>query len=159
MACHEKPTVLAPDLAVDFACGANPKPEDVRAFLSARGFSSADEEAARRNAGKSFFPLQIDATDRHRVMIEIVGLKKPTSYGSSIDYHLTITSPPPTKHDRALEQDTVRFVRSALHCALHNANHFENGPDSVQLFDAVFGDMQRRMKAATRSALDSQPSR
>jgi hypothetical protein len=145
-ACHEKTAVLAPDLAVDFGCAANPKPKTVEAFLSAHGFSSVDEEETRRKQGKTFFPLQIDAYDRRRVMIEVIGLRKPKSYGSGVDYRLTITSPPPTRHDNVLEDDAVKLVRDTLRCQLHMVSRFENGADSVRLFDAVFEDEQRRMR-------------
>lgn len=147
-ACSEKPAVLAPDLAVDFGCAANPRPQAILAFLSAHGFSSIDEEQARHRKGRTFFPLQIDAFDRRRVLIEVIGLKKPKSYGSGIDYRLTITSPPPTLHDQALESDAVSLVRGTLRCDLHAVSRFENGRDSLELFNAIFEDEQRRMRAA-----------
>ena len=146
-ACREKAAVLAPDLTVDFGCAANPRPEVIRTFLSAHGFTSFDEERARRREGKTFFAFQIDASDRRRVMIEVIGLRKPESYGSGVDYRLTVTSPPPTAHDHALEDDAVHLVRHTLRCQVHAVNRFENGPDSTTLFNAVFDDLQRRMRA------------
>jgi len=147
-ACREKSAVLAPDLSVDFGCATNPRTAIISSFLSARGFTSFDEEQARRKKGKTFFALQLDAYDRRREMFEIIGLKKPESYGSGIDYRLTITSPPPTSHDRALEDAAVRLVRDTLRCQLHAVGRFENGADSLDLFNAVFEDEQRRMSGA-----------
>ncbi len=118
----------------------------MRIFLSSRGFSSFNEEKARRRVGKTFFPLQIDAYDRRRVMVEVIGLRKPSSYGNGVNYRLTITSPPPTLHDRALEDAAVDLVRDALRCEIHAVGRFENGADSVALFNAVFADEQRRMQ-------------
>lgn len=123
----------------------------MRAFLSTHGFSSVDEERARHREGKAFFALQIDAFDRRRVMIEVIGLQKPKSYGSGVDYRLTITSPPPTMHDRVLEADAVSLVRDILRCQLHAVNRFENAPESITLFNAIFEDLQRRMHTAPKS--------
>ena len=147
-ACQESPTLLAPDIVIDFGCPTNPPAERVMTFLSMHGFTSLDLEAARRKKGDTFFPLQIDAFDRRRIMIEVIGLKKPRSYGSGVDYRLTITSPPPTRHDQALESDAVQFVRGTLRCQVHDVGRFDNDVNAVKLFDSVLADVQRRMRVA-----------
>ena len=149
--CHEKPAVLAPDIKVEFGCATNPSPATVAAFLSRHGFAWSDEEQARRRQGKTFFPLQIDAVDRHRVIIEVIGLRKPRSYGSGIDYRLTITSPPPTRHDDRLESSAVGFVRETLRCEVHDVGRYENDADSSALFDSVLTDLNRRMRTGRGS--------
>jgi len=146
VACHERPVALAPDLVVDFGCTAHPRPALAIAFLSARGFSALDIEQSRRNEGRRYFPLQIDANNRRRVMVELIGLQKPESYGSGIDFRLTITSPPPTVRDTTLEDDALRLVRDGFHCKVHAVRRFENGPDSIALFNNVYEDVQRRMR-------------
>jgi hypothetical protein len=138
--------VLAPDLVVDFGCATIPRADVISTFLSVHGFTSFDEERERRERGKSFFALQINAYDQHRMMVEVIGLRKPKSYGSGVNYRLTITSPPPTVHDHALEDAAVRLVRDTLACQLHAVNRFENRADSVAIFNAVFEDEQRRMR-------------
>jgi len=148
VACHERPVALAPDLVVDFGCAANPRPAPAIAFLLARGFTARDIEQSRRNEGRRFFPLQIDAYDRRRVMVELIGLQKPESYGSGVDFRLTITSPPPTVHDATLEDDALRLVQDGLHCKVHAVRRFENGPDSIALFNIVYEDERRRMRNA-----------
>ena len=145
-ACYEKPTLLAPDLVVDFGCPTNPSVEAVKAFLSVHSFTSLDLEAARRMKGNIFFPLQIDAFDRRRTVIEVIGLRKPRSYGSGVDYRLTITGPPPTRHDDRLESDAARFVHDTLGCQVRDVRRFENDANAAALFDSAFSDLQRRMR-------------
>jgi hypothetical protein len=144
-ACHERPRVLAPDLVVDFGCRADPSRAAIMMFMAAHHFSAFDEESARRRHGKAFFPLQIEGYDNRSVMLDVIGLRKPKSYGSGVDYRLTITSPPPTHHDTTLESNALQFVRITLGCEVHDVRRFENDAGSVSLFKSIFEDVQGRI--------------
>ncbi len=156
VACHQRPEAIAPDAEIDFSCGNAPDENAIETFLTAQGFTHFNEERARRGREKGFFPLQIDGYNSRRWMLDLVGLKVPPSHGGRVNYRLTITSPPPTRHDAALERAAERFVRATLECRVQSLRMHDNGADSISMFDHVFAEEQRRIADWRRCArLDS----
>ncbi len=145
--CHAKPRVLAPDYELDFECKNVPPAKSVETFMITHGFSSFDEEGARRRRGLSFFPIEIHGFDAHRVMLDVIGLREPISRGGAIHYRLTITGPPPTRRDPRLESDSARFVTDLIHCRIQGTHRNFNDAQSAALFGDLFDDEQRRLRA------------
>jgi hypothetical protein len=144
-ACHEKPVALTPDLKVEFHCAQVPPSAAILSFMTAHGFSGADVEAEREAKGKHFFPLQIDGVDSHRSIFEVIGLKEPPSYGSKVDYRLTILSAPPTTHDPKLESQAQDFLESGLGCRIASIENGTNTDASARQFDLVYDEVERRL--------------
>lgn len=144
-ACHEKPVPLTPDLKVEFHCAQVPPSGAILSFMSAHGFSGADLEAAREKSGKHFFPLQVDGVDAHRSIFEVIGLKEPPSYGSKVDYRLTILSAPPTTHDPKLESQAQDFLETGLGCRIASIENGTNNDASTRQFDLVYDEVERRL--------------
>ena len=145
-ACHEKTRALSPDYAIDFGCGRRPQVLAVETFMQNHGFKFFDEEGAREKRGHSFFVLQVDGRDPRRVMLNVIGLRQPPSYGGGVAYKLTITGPPPSQHDARLEQDSRSFVSKTLECQIWSAERYDNGPESAGMFESVYGDELRRIR-------------
>jgi hypothetical protein len=159
-ACNERPQVLAPDQEIDFSCHGAPSELAIETFLRRNGFVAFDEERARRERERQFFPLEIDGFNPQRRMLDAIGLKEPPSRGHRVNYKLTLTSPPPTAHDAVLERAAVKFVRDTLRCQVSSVKVYDNGRDSLGLFNRLFADEQRRIVewrncSASRGRLDS----
>jgi hypothetical protein len=142
--------MLAPDLEIDFACRARPSEAMIENFLQGHGFSSFNEERARRRHERGFFPLQIDGYDSARRMLDVIGLKQPPSFGGHVNYRLTLTSPPPTRHDATLEHAAVDLVHGELGCVVNSVRTFENDADSASMFDRVYAEEQSRISLGRR---------
>lgn len=159
-ACNERPQVLAPDEEVDFSCRGAPSERAIENFLRRNGFVAFDEERARREREREFFPLEIDGFSQQRRTLNAIGLKEPASRGRRVKYKLTLTSPPPTAHDAELERAAVRFVRDTLRCQVSSVKTYDNGRDSLGMFNRLFADERRRIAewrncSASRGRLDS----
>jgi hypothetical protein len=144
-ACHEKPVPLTPDLKVEFHCAQVPPSAAILSFMTTHGFTGTDVEAARERKGKHFFPLQVDGVDSHRAIFEVIGLKEPPSYGSKVDYRLTILSAPPTTHDPKLESEAQDFLEGGLGCRIASIENGTNNDASTQQFDLVYDEVEHRL--------------
>jgi hypothetical protein len=143
--CNRNAEAIAPDFEVNFACNALPNERLIEDFAGKHAFSVVNEERARREHEKGFFPLKIDSYDTRRRMLDVIGLREPPSHGGGIHYRLTILGPPPTVHDPALERAALDLVRDALHCRVEFSRSFDNGPEATILFERIFKDEQRRI--------------
>jgi hypothetical protein len=143
--CRPHPQAIAPDFEVDFSCRSGPQELVIEAFARRHGFRAFNEEEARRRAGHSFFPLEIDAFDIQRRMLDVIGLREPPSRGGAVHYRLTILSPPPTVHDQALEHAGLGLVRDGLRCRVDSARANDNGSEATAMFEGIFRDEQRRI--------------
>jgi hypothetical protein len=60
---------------------------------------------------------------------------------------LTLTGPPPTKHDAGLESTVALFVREDLSCRVQAVHRYDNTRASTGLFDSVLADELARIRA------------
>jgi hypothetical protein len=151
-ACSERPQAIAPDYEIDFSCSSTPQESIIEAFASRHGFRSFDEEGARRRTGRAFFPLEIDAFDVQRRMLDVIGLREPPSRGSVVHYRLTVLSPPPTVHDEALEHAALSLVREGLQCRIDSARANDNDSRAAAMFEGIFREEQRRIAELEQKA-------
>jgi acetylornithine deacetylase/succinyl-diaminopimelate desuccinylase-like protein len=139
---------LAPDLALNFACDEKshvPAAAMIEDFLKSHGFDFVDEERVRRQYGKGFYPMQIEGFDKARRTIEFMGIsyerKGPVNLRT-----VSLDSPPPTRHDQALERDIKDFVTQGLQCKITAENHGDNPPDRKPFYDQIYADLQSRLR-------------
>lgn len=144
-ACNQRAQMIAPDFEVDFSCHGQPEESVIEGFASARGFRPFDEEHARRQRERGFFPLEIDSYDVRKRMLDVIGLREPPSHGNTIHYRLTILGPPPTVHDHMLESAALGLVRNRLRCQIETVGTNDNDRLASHLFDRIFADQQRRI--------------
>ena len=108
--------VLAPDLAFNFTCHGAAYPASemaIEKFLTSHGFTAFNEERVRRQYKLSLYPLAIDGYNTKHWMLDFRGINersgdKPEPVASI--YSVGIYSPPPTRHDAALEKALLTFV-------------------------------------------------
>ena len=143
--CNRNAETVAPDFEVDFSCHGAPNEGLIEDFARGHAFSVVNEEQARREHEKGFFPLKIDSYDARKRMFDVIGLREPPSRGGGIHYRLTILGPPPTVHDRVLEHDALALVRDTLQCRVELARSFNNGTEATVLFERIFKDEKRRI--------------
>jgi hypothetical protein len=155
--------VLAPDFAFNFTChgGAYPASETaIENFITAHGFTAFNEERVRRQYKLALYPLAIDGYTPDRRMLDFRGINDKN--GDKPDLHATIYSvgiysPPPTRHDAALEKSLLAFVSSTLKCDVSNISHGDNAADRAVFFDKVYQAEQKRIAAG--SVCDKQSGR
>ncbi len=147
---------LAPDLAFNFHCTTTPFPESeavIENFLTRHGFTAFNEERVRRRYKLSLYPLQIDGYDGGHRMLDFRGINDTPSdepIPTATLYSVGLYTPPPTRHDTALEAATLDFVVHALKCDVSNVSHGDNGADRRAFFDKVYRVEQDRIAAGRK---------
>ncbi|HEY5337977.1 MAG TPA: hypothetical protein VIJ85_07235 [Rhizomicrobium sp.] len=142
---------LAPDLAFNFRCHGAHFPASeiaIENFLRAHGFTVFNEERVRRQYHLWLYRLAIDGYDARHRMADFRGLNEtpsqPAQEATTL-YTLGIYSPPPTRHDAALEAATVEFVGKTLKCDVSQIYHAANGPERAAFYKDVYDTEQRRI--------------
>lgn len=147
---------LAADLAFNFRCqgAADPASESaIENFLVSHGFAAFNEERIRRQYRLGMYPLAIDGYDGNRRMFDFRGInEKPSDEPVAIAtiYSVGIYSPPPTRHDLALEQAALDFVRTTLKCDVLNISHGTNGAERAGFFNKIYEAEQKRIEAGRK---------
>ena len=132
-----------PDLAFVFKCPAAPSESLIENFLAVHGFAVVNAERMRRQYGRGFYPLEIDGTDPRRWAAHFMGLIPAES--GAITYTAGIESPPPTRHDDALENATLAFVTQTLKCQIEGTvTRGENPVSAASDYDQIFAMQQGR---------------
>jgi hypothetical protein len=147
---------LAPDFAFNFTChGAfYPASESaIEKFIAGHGFTAFNEERVRRQYNLPMYPLAIDGFDSKHRMLDFRGINekagdKPEPIASI--YSVGIYSPPPTRHDEALEKATLAFVSNTLKCDVSNISHADNGAERAAFFDKIYKAEQTRISQGMR---------
>jgi hypothetical protein len=123
------------DLAVNFQCGAPPSEGEIESFLAKRGFSVANEERVRRQFNLGFYPMQIEAHDQRRRTVEFMGLGAAAGANT---YDAAIYSPPPTRHDRVLEEAFGQLISKTLKCQITSITRGSNPASASSFYDRLF---------------------
>lgn len=147
---------LAPDFAFNFKCSGEQDPPSeaaIEKFIASRGFTVFNEERVRRQYNLPLYPLAIDGYDSKRWMLYFRGIND--QQGDKPDMHATIFSvgiysPPPTRHNAALESATQDFVAHTLKCDVSNISHGDNGAERAAFFDKIYRTEQKRIAAGLR---------
>ncbi|MDR3525882.1 MAG: hypothetical protein P4L57_01295 [Rhizomicrobium sp.] len=141
---------LAPDLAVNFQCSMPPSEAAIEQFLTGRKFTVANLERMRRQFNLAFYPLEIEGYDQERRFVHFIGLPSGSLDGAKITYSVGVNSPPPTRHDAALEKAVLHFITTTLKCKASSVNHGSNPTDASAFYDEVFAlQLSRDHEAAT----------
>lgn len=152
---------IAPDLAFNFTChgAADPVSETaIEDFLKSHGFTAFNEERVRKQYHLRLYPLAIDGDDKNRRMLDFRGINEKASdapVAKATIYSVGLYSPPPTMHDRKLEDATVAFVKTALKCDVSQFTHGNNDADRAAFYDKVYAAEQTRIAAGRRCDRES----
>jgi len=147
---------LAPDFAFNFKCQGEqdpPSEASIEKFVASRGFTVFNEERVRRQYNLPLYPLAIDGHNAKHWMLYFRGINdqqgdKPDMHANI--YSVGIYSPPPTRHDAALESATQDFVAHTLKCDVSNITHGNNGAERTAFFEKVYSTEQKRIAAGLR---------
>jgi len=146
---------LGADLAIDFTCSGSAYPASeaaIEKFLKARNFTVANDERMRRQLNFGFFPLQIESYDARDITVEFQGLADSPDASNwseaTVNYHATIYSPPPTKHDNELETALRSFITQDLRCKITSENASENPPEAASFYADILARQKNRMREA-----------
>jgi hypothetical protein len=134
VACYsESRGSQSPDLAFWFRCEerANPALENrIAGFLKAQGFRVLNLGKLQREHGVGIYDLSIDALDQQRRIIDIHAFRE--SPGS---YSVGLYSPPPTKHDSALEEALLNFASKEIGCSTDQVTRNSNGSEAAEMHE------------------------
>jgi hypothetical protein len=142
---------LGSDMWAFFECrgGGQPQPALVEKFLGSHGFSSVDAERVRRQYGRGFYPLEMEAYDARRRMVTVQGIAFESKGGvTRVDYSVSLDSPPPTHHDTKLETAILEFVGGSMKCRITSHGRSENAGDTAGFYDQLFKLQQSRIHEA-----------
>lgn len=147
---------LAPDFAFNFRChGAHyPASEPaIEKFVASHGFTVFNEERVRRQYNLPLYPLAIDGFDKGRRMLDFRGINeksgdRPVPIASI--YSVGLYSPPPTRHDKKLEDAMFAFVSGTLKCEISNVSHGDNDAARAPFFDKVYKAERKRIGQGMR---------
>lgn len=143
-ACGQPQTQL-PDLSLRVSCNAQTaraiEPE-IEEFLRAHRFKVLNLAALRR--GRSIaapWPLEIEGLDDHDRLVRVI------SHDISPDEQsLAFYSPPPTRHDDALEQSLTSFFEAK--CAPVAAERHSNDSSAAGVHEAHVRALKQRLTEA-----------
>lgn len=147
---------LAPDFAFNFTCHGASYPASepaIEKFIAAHGFAVFNEERVRRQYKLAMYPLAIDGFDTRRRILDFRGINEKASdkpVPVATIYSVGIYSPPPTRHDDALEKAMLTFVSGTLKCDVSNISHADNGAERAAFFDKVYKAEQKRIAQGMR---------
>jgi hypothetical protein len=148
-ACGQQQS-LAPDLAFNFECKKPPSEAAIEEFLRQHDFEVANPERVRRQFHRGFFPMQILAVDKRSWEITFQGLDIPAvpTRPEHVYYAVTVDSPPPTRHDAALENVLITFVSQNLGCQANSIARYENPANAAEFFSHLLSMQKNGMHEA-----------
>jgi hypothetical protein len=139
------------DLALNFECPASPDEGLIEKFLTSQHFQVENLERVRRQFDRAFFPLDIEAIDQGKRTVSFVGLlgtnDRPGATHAAF-YTVGLYSPPPTRHDPALEAGLVNLVETSLKCRITSRNSGENDAAASATYNDMLTIEQGRMHEA-----------
>lgn len=145
---------MGSDLEIDFDCNGPafpPSEHAIEAFLRERHFTVANTERVRRQLNVGFLPLQIEALDGRDISIRFQGLMdnpRGAMTDKTVHYHLSLESPPPTRHDRELEAALRTLVTRTLRCSVVNETVSDNQPEAASFYADILAMQKNRMREA-----------
>lgn len=147
---------LAPDFAFNFRCHGAQYPASesaIEKFVASQGFTAFNEERVRRQYNLPLYPLAIDGFDKHRRMLDFRGINEKSGdqpVPIATIYSVGLYSPPPTRHDKKLEDAMLAFVSGTLKCEISNISHADNDAGRAPFFDKVYKAEQTRIAQGMR---------
>lgn len=140
------PVTLDNDLFLDFTCPAPPKTSSFETFLKHEKFHTFNRQPLPSAAGEFPIDINIFAYDARRWRLYLDG---PETIGAGKEiYNLVVESPPPTQHDKELEDKIVAFVGQAMNCKITFETRGENPASMRWFFDITFKQMTDEEAAA-----------
>lgn len=147
---------LAPDFAFNFRCHGAQYPASetaIEKFVASHGFTVFNEERVRRQYNLPLYPLAIDGFDKQRRILDFRGINEKSGDQpipiASI-YSVGLYSPPPTRHDKRLEDAIFSFVSGTLKCEISNVSRGDNDAGRAAFFDKVYKAEQKRIGEGMR---------
>jgi len=141
---------LSPDLALNFSCKIAPSEEAIEKFLKLHDFEVANPERVRRQLQRSFFLLDIEALDKRSWIVTFRGSSIPAVQQKveGVFYTVGVNSPPPTQHDRNLEEAIISFVSNDLDCQITSNGRYENPVGATDFFRLILSNQKSRIYEA-----------
>jgi len=134
VACSSAPKgSQLPDLAFWFRCEerANPVLESrIEGFLEFHRFRVLNLGKLQREHGVDIDDLSIEALDQHGRIIDMHAFRE-----SPGNQAVGLYSPPPTKHDSALEEALLNFASKEMGCRTDQITRNSNGPEAAEMHE------------------------
>ncbi|WP_448952221.1 hypothetical protein [Labrys neptuniae] len=144
---NKRADVLAADLAFLSVCSERDEAlisRKVEEFLRQEGFRVLDIARLAREQ-KIFYPyaFNIVSHDERRRSVSMVAFPIAPD-----DYHVTLSSPPPTVHDTDLESRLMAFLAKNLGCEVRQVSRNENAEAAGSMYRRVYEQAEGWFKEA-----------
>ena len=137
------PNSKSDDLNINLECDNIPSGAAIEGFLKEQGFQTADEDRVRRQYGRGSYPM-IEGIDSQKRWISFAGMSvPPQAY-----FNVSLDGPPPTRHDKVLEQRLITFVSHLPGCKINSRTFGNSEENTAALYSQFFADALSRIKEA-----------
>ena len=141
--------VLSPDLAFRFMCQERNKilvSNKISQFLGQSGFRVLDIVRVAREQKVAYgYVANIVALDDKRRTVKVMAFP----IGPDV-FYISLSSPPPTRHDASLEDRLTTFVAKDLGCEVKDVSRNENTAAPSAMYEELYERAESWFKQAER---------